>query len=179
MREPKHNKLQTCNCSCRPNSLSRTHSYAHIPLSIHTKRERESVCVCVLVATYVCQTRRSDTPADALEVWRWKEGNKCVWRQPVWRRRDHLHRLLNQAIVDWLLYKVVKDRAQKDRQEPPVYPKDWKHSVTRRVEKVHIPLCTHAQSVARSWFKNTRAVSCGPCWPAFMNTASSLQVNGP
>ena len=133
-------------------TLSRTHSYAHIPFCIHTERERECVCVCVLVARCVCQTRRSDTPADTLEVWRWTEGNKCVRRQPVWRRCDHLHRLLNQAVVDWPLYKMVKNRLQKDCQEPPVYPKDWKRSVTWWVEKVHIPLCTHAQSVSRSWF---------------------------
>ena len=36
-------------------------------------------------------------------------------------------------------------------------------ALRHQVEKVHIPLCTHAQSVTRSSFKNTRADSCGPC----------------
>ena len=133
-------------------TLSRTHSYAHIPRCIHrlTERERRE---SVSVATCVCQTRRSDTPNDTLEAWRWTEGNKSI----------------ASASVREMWPSSAKSHLSTPKTE----------SARHRVEKVHIPLSTHAQSVTRSWFKNTRADSCGPCWPAFMNTASSLQVNGP
>ena len=149
--EPKENKLQTCNCSYRSNCLGRTrmHTYPAAYTDWQRDRERERV----LVATCVCQTRRSDTPDDTLEAWRWTEGNKSI----------------ASASVREMWPSSAKSRLSTPKTE----------SARHRVEKVHIPLSTHAQSVTRSWFKNTRADSCGPCWPAFMNTASSLQVNGP
>ena len=155
-----------------------THSYARIPLCIHTERERERECVCVLVATYVCQTRKSDTPADTLKVWRWTEGNKsCVALASVkemWPSSQPLEPICQGPVT-------VQSGQELRTKRPPraaCLPQRLK-ALNHRVEKVPIPLCTHAQSVTRSGFKNTRADSCGPCWPAFMNTASSLQVNGP
>ena len=115
---------------CAHQTLCLGHTRTHTYPSAYTQKERERVYVCVLVATCVCQTCRSDTPADTLKVWRWTEGNKCVPHQPVWRRLDNLHSFLNQSIGAWSLCKEVKNHTQKDRQELPVYPRDWKRSVT-------------------------------------------------
>ena len=78
-------------------------------------------------ARHVGPTRQLIT----LEAWRWTEGNKIV----------------ASASVREMWPSSAKSRLSTPKTE----------SARHRVEKVHIPLSMHAQSVTRSWFKNTRA----------------------
>ena len=73
---------------------------------------------------------------------------KCVGSVIV-KRRDHLHKLLNQAVGDRPLSKAVRNRVQKDHQA--AFLAQRLKALQHRVEKEHIPLCsTYAQSVTKS-----------------------------
>ena len=105
----------------------------------------------MLVATCVCQTCRSDMPADTLEVWRWTEGGKSVASLNVketWQSSQPLEPICQGPAA-------VQSREELHTKRLPsaaCLPQRL-NALRHWVQKEHVPLCKHTQPVTRSWLK--------------------------